>query len=267
MEVKTIIIPYSRGEKFRGHALGDEHEGTQHHAESMLATQVKEIASDKVHNFWWGMADKCEFITPSDPRWDAGSIESWVQPDNIAVCQSDHWMDTHMPIQDQCKGLLWGNHEDAIRIHSHVDVQYNICQKFGVENLGYSCFLRLIFRRRKSKESHQFIGFVTHGSGWAVTKGAKLNRLQRIMNDFDADFYAHGHMHDLIDDKKPYLQLNANNVIVQKEKVGAVTGCWFRTYTQGVSASYGEKKTYSPTSIGCAVFTFDPSNQEVTVET
>lgn len=265
MEVKEIIVPYNHGDRWRLYAIGDEHEGINHHAGGALADQISKIKSDK-HSMWLGMGDKGEFISPSDPRWDVGIIADWVKQDNIAECQTEHWCDTYMPIQKKCVGLLEGNHEDAIRIHNHVDVQTNICKRFGVDNLGYSCFIKFIFRRNNSREAHQFIGFFTHGSGWAITKGAKLNKLQRIMEAFDADLYAVGHMHDLITDSKPYLTLDSNNRIKQKEKVGAVTGCWFRTYSQGHRASYGEKRTYPPTAIGCPIFTFNPDKGEVTVE-
>jgi len=217
---------------------------------------------------WIGMGDKCDFITPGDPRWDVGSIEDWISPDNIAEDQSNWYMDMFSPIKDKCIGLLEGNHEDAIRIHSHVDVQKNICKKLGVANLGYSCFVKFRFRRMRMKaqpDAHTIKGFFTHGSGWAVTKGAKLNRLQRVMDAFEADIYAIGHMHDIITDNKPYLALDANNNIKQREKVGAVTGCWFRTYTQGVRASYGEKRSYAPSAIGCPVFTIIPDKMILSV--
>jgi len=264
MQVKEIVIPYSAKDTFKLYTLGDEHEGVKHHSGKALARKVNEIKDDPFA-MWLGMGDKAEFITPSDPRWDIGGIEDWVKQDNIAECETEHWCDTHMPIQKQCIGLLEGNHEDAIRIHNHVDVQSNICKRFGVDSLGYSCFVRFTFKRKKSREAHTIIGYFTHGSGWAITKGAKLNKLQRIMEGFDADIYGVGHMHDIITDSKPYLTLDANNRIRQKEKVGAVTGCWFRTYSQDVRASYGEKKSYPPTAVGCPVFLIKPQTGEITV--
>ena len=264
MQVKEVIIPYSWSEEFRLYTPTDDHMGTKHHAEQALKRQIEEIKKDK-HGLWIHLADKGEFIVPSDPRWDIDVIEDWVKQDNIATCQTKRWCDTYDPIQKQCIGLLEGNHEDAIRTHSHVDVQTNICERFKVDNLGYSCFIKFIFRRKNSAEAHSFIGFFTHGSGWAITKGAKLNKLQRVMEAFDADLYAMGHMHDLITDSKPYLTLDSNNRIKQKEKVGAVAGCWFRTYSQDIRASYGEKRSFPPTAIGTVIFTIKPLKGEVSV--
>lgn len=265
MEVKTITIPYTTPDEFHIYLIGDEHGGTKHCASDALQKQINIVKNDPLGR-WVGMGDKGEFISPSDPRWDTGVIEDWVHPDNIALDQSNWYCDMFSPIASKCDGLLEGNHEDAIRTHSHIDVHNYICDKLGVANLGYSCFLRYLFHRKKSNEAHQFTGFFTHGSGWAITKGAKLNRLQRIMDSFEADMYATGHMHDIITDTKSYLTLDANNIIKQREKVGAVTGCWFRTYSQGVRASYGEKKNYPPTIIGSPMFTITPQKYKVTVE-
>uniref|UniRef100_A0A6M3LJN3 Hint domain-containing protein n=2 Tax=viral metagenome TaxID=1070528 RepID=A0A6M3LJN3_9ZZZZ len=514
MQVKSVEIPYNWSDEFRLYTPSDDHMGTKHHAGKALKKECIDVIKADKRGLWIHLADKGEFITPSDPRWDTEVVEDWVKPDNIAECQTDYWCETYMPIQKQCAGLLEGNHEDAIRTHSHVDVQANICKRFGVDNLGYACFIRFVFKRRNSTEAHSFTGFFTHGSGCAITKGAKLNRLQRIMESFDADLYAclhpktkvlssnlewmpigdvkvgdellgvdeypqyglcrgvvhtkvlevnrrysdsylmelndgteiittaehpwlnrrrhngvsrggnynwyrtdklrigdkllrvfpvwdknnswgdgyiaglldgegsitvggssrarmvafaqkeglvldyyedylqrkgiryrknlntssncyqvvvrkdatqliggvqpirlkekaralvekrlqnpdksivtriipsgrqevvtiktdshtfiaeglatHncGHMHDLITDSKPYLTLDSKNRIKQKEKVGAVAGCWFSTYTQDVRASYGEKKTYPPTAIGSVVFTIKPLKGEVSV--
>ena len=87
-----------------------------------------------------------------------------------------------------------------------------------------------------------------------------------IMDSFEADFYAHGHVHDIITDEKPYLGLDSNGNIKHKIKVGAMTGCWFRTYTQNVRASYGERKNYPATSIGCPVFLVNPNTASVSVQ-
>lgn len=265
MQVAEITIPYRSTDRFKIYPMGDEHLGTLYHAEGELNEQIRKIKNDPLA-MWFGVGDKAEFITPSDPRWSVGSIPEWLHEDNIAADQEDRYCEVYKPIADKCLGLLEGNHEDCIRVHNHADVHKNICKKLGVDDLGYSCFLKLKFRRHKSNETHQVIGYLTHGYGWAITKGAKLNRLQMVMNSFSADFYAHGHMHDIITDERAYLTLDNNNQIKQKIKVGAITGCWFRTYTQDIRASYGEKKSYPPSVIGCPVFLVDPNTGIVEVK-
>jgi len=266
MEVIEKEIPYKHNGAIHLYTIGDEHIGTQLFAESRLQAKITQIKRDPIA-YWIGMGDKAEFISPSDPRWDAGVIANWVHEDNIAIDQSEYYCDLYTPIIDKCIGLIEGNHEDAIRIHSHIDVQKNICKHLGVPNLGYSCWVRFKFKRRSSKEAHVFDGVFTHGSGWAITKGAKMNKLERFMDAFNARLYAYAHVHDIIlETGKAYLDLDAKGNIKQRTKVGAMTGCWFKTYSQGVRASYGEKRSYPPTEIGCPMFTIYPDKDILKVE-
>ena len=257
MEVIEKVIFYKRGDEFHLHPLGDIHYAIKHCAEAKIKAKVGEVKSDPLA-LWLGMGDYAEFICPSDPRWDNKVIVDEVHEDNIAEDETKWVTSLFEPIVPQGVGLLEGNHEDAIRRHLHTDVQKNICERLGLPNLGYSAFVRFIFRRQNSSESHVVVGFFTHGSGCAITKGAKLNKLQRVMDQFEADIYGVAHMHDIITDTKPYLKIDNQNRIKQLEKVGAITGSWFMTYAQGVGASYGEKKTYPPTTLGCPVFTIVP---------
>lgn len=264
MEVKEVILNYSRPDIFHHYDFGDEHDGTKHFSRSELAKVVKVIQNDPLAR-WVGMGDKCEFICPTDPRWDGGSIADYVHPDNVALDEAEDWLSIVSPIANKCDGLLLGNHEYQLMKHYHIDIQDYICKKLGVTNLGYSAFIRYIFRRSTSG-GREYVGYFTHGAGCAITKGAKVNRLERVMDSFSADFYAHGHVHDIITNTKAYLTLNQENKIVQKVKVGAMTGCFFRTYSQNVPASYGEHKNYPPTSIGCPHFTIIPDKDFISVE-
>ena len=267
MEVIEKIIEYRQSDgDWKIYPLGDMHLGTKHCVESDLRKQIAEIKGDPTA-LWIGVGDYGEFITPKDKRWDAKVTADWLKDDqdNIPEAQTDYIEGLLEPIQPQCIGLLEGNHEDAIRRYLHVDVQKNLCKRLKVENLGYSTWVRLRFARENSPERHVVRCVFTHGEGWAVTPGAKMNRLQRFMNAFDARIYGMGHMHDIITHTVPYLELSESNIIRQKERVGAVTGCWFRTYSQGVAASYGERKGYPPTSLGCPVFTINPTLDTVKV--
>jgi len=266
MEVIEKEIIYGHRGAIHLYTIGDEHIGTRMFAESKLIDKITQIKRDPIA-YWIGMGDKAEFITPHDPRWDVGVIAEWVDQDNIAEDQSERYCDLYTPIIDKCVGLLGGNHEDAIRTHSHVDVQKNICKKLGVPNLGYSCWVRFRFKQRGGNAIHIYDGVFTHGSGWAITKGAKMNRLERFMDAFNARLYGHAHVHDIIlETGKAYLDLDANGHIKQRVKVGATTGCWFKTYEQGIKASYGEKRGYPPTEIGCPMFTIFPDKDILKVE-
>ncbi len=271
MQIKDFQITYTRSNPIRRlYCMGDIHEGTIHCVEDDVTAKFVEIGRDK-NAFWIGTGDYGEFILPHDKRFDPSqlSIPKWVEQDNIAECQRKHIVDLFKPYKEQCVGLLYGNHEDNIRKFNNNNIQKNICEDLGVDNLGFSCFLRLFFRRENSKETHLFTGVITHGRSCAVTKGAKMMALRRFMDDFDGDFYAYAHVHDVIIDSRPYLSAGSRpfneGKIKDKEAVGAMTGCWFRTYTQGVVASYGETKVLPPTTLGCVYFEFDLNAMTVAV--
>jgi hypothetical protein len=189
-----------------------------------------------------------------------------VDPNDIAGSQIDWLVKLFEPIKHKCIGLLEGNHEDAYRKHQDGDPQKHLCDRLGVQNMGYSAFIRLVFERAKSTEHHEYLGAVSHGSGCAITKGAKLNRLERFMDNFNARWYAHGHVHDCITNSKSYIDLTGSNQIVSRQKCGAMTGSWFTAYTQDIPASYSEIKNYPPNIIGCPVFEFHPVANFVSVQ-
>lgn len=268
MQVHERVIQYkSRRDEFHLYPIGDEHLGTIHCAESKLIEQHKIIKNDPLA-LWIGMGDKAEAITPSDPRWDSNSIASWLHQDNIAEDEANRYIEIVSKYGDtsKCLGLLTGNHEESIRRHSHSNIHTNICKRLNLPDLDYSAFIRLVFRRGRNGSSFEVVIYATHGAGAAITKGAKLNRLQRVMSDFESDITLHGHMHDVITDTRVPLGLNRQNEIKAKRKVGAITGCWFRTYTQGEKASYGEIQSFPPTVLGCPVFTIIPDKGEIKVQ-
>ena len=230
MQVKSIAIPFNRPDVFTIWCFGDLHAGTKHFSESEAKRTIKKIKDD-----------------------------------NVALNEADYYISLVESIKDKCLGKIEGNHEITLKYHYHIDVQDYICKALGVTSLGYSAFIRMDFRRC-GKTEYNIVGFFTHGAGCAITKGAKVNRLERVMDSFSADLYAHGHVHDIITNTKSYLYLTDENKIVQKVKVGAMTGCYFRTYSQDVPASYGEQKNYPPTAIGSPVFTIYPDKNTLSVE-
>lgn len=267
METKDFIIPYKRSDAvFSLYCLGDIHAGTVHCVEEHIKRKVDEIKLAK-NAYWIGMGDYAEFITPKDKRFDPSlkSIVSWVEPDNIAHCQTDWLITLFKPIQKKCIGLLYGNHENSIRVFNHDNVHKNLCEELQVTNLGFSCFLRLLFRRDGSSESHQIVGAFTHGASNAITEGYKLTVLTRWMKQNEADIYGYGHVHDYIP-KSISRMTSVGNKIKSKVTIGATTGSWFRTYTKGIIASYGELKTYPPTEICCAKFVINPNTGYVDVQ-
>ena len=267
MQVKQFIIPYRRDDVFYLYPFGDIHTGTIHCAEAEVRAKRDEILKTP-NAYWIGMGDYAEWITSKDTRWDPSQkvVADWVEQDNIAECQRKWIVKLFEPIKDKCIGLMYGNHENSIRRYNNDNVHKNICDDLGVDNLGYSCFIHLTFRRRNSREAHMVKCAFTHGTGAARTEGGRINYLKRFMDAFDAQIYGYGHVHHIATHSPDHLCTTENLMIKSRGKVGALTGCWFRTYTQGVVASYGEEKVYSPTRIGCPRFVINPDKGLIGVE-
>lgn len=266
MEVIEKVIPYRRGDSFFLYLLGDTHLGTIHCAEEEAREKVREIKEND-RAYWVGMGDYAESITPRDKRWEPNreSIPEWVEQDNIAECQKKRVVSLFEPIKDKCVGLLYGNHEDNIRRFNHDNIQKNICDALEVPNLGYSCFVHFTFRR--VTEAHRIKGHFTHGTGSARTEGGRVNYLVRTMSAFDANIYGYGHTHGMQLYSPEILGTSDNLIVKSKGKIGALTGCWFRAYTQGQIASYGEAKVYAPNRIGCPVFIITPNKGTIEART
>ena len=266
MEVKEISIKRTRSTKIKLFCLGDIHAGTIHCVEKDIKEKVREIKETK-DAYFVGIGDYAEFITPNDRRFDPSqkAIAEWVEQDNIAESQTKWIVNLFAPIKDKCWGLLYGNHEEAIRKFNHDNVAKNICERLGVDNLGFSCFIKLHTSRSSEANIHNYKLALTHGASSAITEGAKVMALMRFMKSMEADVYAYGHVHDYIPKSLSRMTVSDAGRIKQKVSIGATTGSWFRTYTQGIIASYGEMKAYPPTEICCAVFTIDPEHDFIDV--
>lgn len=273
MEVLERIIPYRRGDSYYLYLFGDTHLGTVHCAESEIKKQVEEIKANP-KALWVGMGDYAECITANDKRWDPSqrAIPNWLEQDNIEACLRKRVVSILEPIKDRCVGLLYGNHEDSFRKQNKANIHKNICEELGVPDLGYSCFVHFIFRRytknpETSPSSHLIKGHFTHGTGGARTESGKINYLVKTMSAFDANIYGYAHTHSMQLYSPEILGTGENLKIKAKGKIGALTGCFFRTYTQGTVASYGEVKVYPPTRIGCPVFIITPNKGTIEART
>jgi hypothetical protein len=265
LQVKEVMIKYRRSDKFSIYTLGDIHLGTIHCAEHQLKNKINEIKKDPMA-YWVGMGDYGDYITPKDKRWSSGDIAPWVKQDDIGESVRERLRELFEPIKDKCIGLLYGNHEVSYSKQNDGKVHEHICKDLKLDNLGYSCFIHFIFKRIGSTESHLIKGFFTHGNGGARTPGAKLNYLRDVMSSFDANIYGYAHVHDIKVHSPDVLKSTDSLEISAKSKIGALTGCWFRTYTQGKVASYGEVKVYPPSRIGCPKFIICPNQGSISVE-
>jgi len=245
--------------KKRLYFIGDIHAGTIAHSETNLNKAIKEISKDD-DAIVIGMGDYAEFITPKDKRYDDQIISDWVKKHDIAHCQEEYIIEKFRPIKDKIIGFIRGNHESTYHRHNYGDVQQHICDGIGIKNLGFSCFFDLLFHRANAK--HRYRLCLTHGSTGACTDSWKNTVLKRWIDQNDATIYAYAHVHDIIHKARQYLSVNQIGKIVNREAMGVMTGCFFKTYVQGSMSTYGEEKNLPPVKLGYPIIELDiPSYQ------
>lgn len=211
-------------------------------------------------------------ILKNDPRFDMDGLAPWVKKGNIVESQRKRVVNALKPLAEEGKiiALGTGNHEEDIHLRHQFDMTRNICADLGVPYAGYQCFVVLLFKRRGSNESHQFIWHSWHGAGAAQTEGARVMRLVRLVNDIQAHIYTMGHLHAMTS-HTPDRLIYSRGRVKSIRLVATITGSWLKTYNQPkegeeLNASYGERKGYKPSRIGCPIINIRPEPEEITVE-
>lgn len=284
---RRYVIYKSRTDKFKLYTLGDMHMGSRNCALKILQHDVAEIAADP-KAFWLGMGDYADYVGFRDAkRFDPDGIAQDISVADLGQLGKvlmQRVRDVLAPIKDKCVGLLYGNHEDSYQICTEQQHLHGwLCTELGVPDLGYSCFVDLVFVRvaqaGQDKSYKLLLGWpykrhgnerwrlrirAHHGAGAAQTAGGKLNRLVQFMQQAPrADLVVCGHVHDQVGRRLPYLDANKDCTdIVDHARVGVISGTYLKTYAVG-PAGYGEKKGYDPTPLGCAVVDIEPDKRRI----
>jgi len=229
--------------------LGDVHLLSEACSTSTLKETITWIAR-RPDVLWIGMGDYADYIGYKDNRFDPTVIDKALAVADLAKIgdKSIEVVEEYFkPIAGKCLGMLYGNHEDAYQQRqTSGELHGKLCARLGVQNLGYSCFQELEFRR--GKESFTYVIRAHHGAGWAASKGGKLNRLKQFAQQTTADLTLVGHLHDIL--MYPDIQLFPDGGrIRQRVKLAIMTGTYLRTYSHGIT-TYAERKGYDPAPLG-----------------
>jgi len=218
------------------------------------------------------MGDYNDCITKNDGRFNIDGLAPWVEKSNIVESQRNWTVDLFKPLVEEGKLLCLGtgNHEEDIHMKHDNDIARNVCKDLNVPYAGYAYFLVVNFERAKTT-AHQFIFHCWHGAGSAQTEGARLMRLMRLVNDVQADIYFMGHLHDIMIHTPNRLTCSRLGRVKSRQLIAAITGSWLKTYPQPkgeeqLNPTYGEKKGYKPSRIGCPIVHIEPDENEVTIE-
>ena len=281
---KKYVWHSSRSDQFKLVYFSDIHWLAKACAEKEVRKQIAEILADP-NTFWIGGGDYGEFIGFGDAkRFDPDAVAEHVTVQDLARLGKVTYTqirDLFRPIAHKCLGLIVGNHEKQyMRRQQQEDLHGWLCTELGVADLGYSCFMDIVFQQvrvkkpvlspvsaagdpRCLKRTSEFRVFCHHGAGAAQTKGGKINRLVAFMRNFEADIFFMGHVHDQMGARLTPLCADADcTKIRNRTRLGVVSGSYLKTYAQGVT-SYGEQKGYEPVTLGAAWVKINPETREM----
>jgi len=264
MLVTQKSIEYTRANHTkRIYFIGDVHAGTIAHSEKNLDKAIAKINKDDGALVVL-MGDLGEFITPKDKRFDTQIISDWVKRHDIAHCEEEYIVSKFRAIdKEKIIGAIEGNHEISHKLYNGSDAHQHICDGLGIRNLGFSCFYDLSFQR-SGGETHRYRLCLTHGSTGACTDSYKNTILTRWIDQNQADIYAYAHVHDVKMKARQYLGVDRKGRIVNREAMGVMTGCFFKTYVQGTNATYGERRNFPPVKLGYPMIEIDIPTYQLT---
>ncbi len=280
---KRYIQHPSRTDVFTLWGIGDLHFGAPGCDLKRAKRDIEAIKADPF-SFWIGLGDMADYVAPGDKRFCAEHLDigARIRIGDLGQYYMEEVRDLYWPIRDKCLGLLYGNHEEKYFKHNNRESGHGwLCTEMAVPNLKYCAFFDLAFYRKQCKgpslidsppknqnncTSVDFRFYVHHGSGSSSSPGGKLNMLIKHMQNFDADIFMMGHVHDQKAQRMVFIGADRScTSLMERQKVGVICGSYLKTYHQG-TVSYGEVKGYQPTSLGAARVQIMPSKREIRAE-
>ena len=158
---KRFIWHESRADVFKLVYFSDIHYLAKACAEKEVLKTRDEILNDPF-TFWIGGGDYGEFIGFGDAkRFDPDAVSERVTVADLARLGKVTYTgirDLFAPIKHKCLGLIVGNHEKQyMRRLQQEDLHGWLCTELGVADLGYSCFMDVVFQQVGSKFQKQAV--------------------------------------------------------------------------------------------------------------
>jgi hypothetical protein len=195
-----------------------------------------------------GMGDFWDCIVPKDKRFDPS------QEFNLIDESYNKVKDILKPIAPKILCLLTGNHEYHLVSDGYGDLIKRLSVELQTAYAGFSSFLRL---ETKEKPVKKIVLYIHHGWFSGRQRGSKINNLENMMRDYDADIYLAGHSHDLFGTRRVRISFEG-----AKKVIFANTGSFLETATWGTSG-YGERAGYPPQKLGIIKIKWFPDKDDI----
>jgi len=189
-------------------------------------TQVVSFIRRTPNTYWFGGGDYGEYINFKDKRFDP----THCYPDlkvrdlgDIVKKEIEVFEQMTAPILNprKCLGLGTGNHDNKLNKDGFGHIAQNLCDKHDLRYLGYSGFIKLLFRKFRSSTFRKFEIFYHHGWSAPRTPGGRVNNLDKMVKSHDCDLSVTGHAHS-----KESLIVDYQTFGGPKKKVGLLCGAF-----------------------------------------
>jgi len=242
--------------------IGDTHLGSIACLEKELAKIIDHIATHE-NSYWIGMGDYCEFINMSDPRFDPGSLATWIKLSdlkNLSMVQKEKFLSMIKPIAHKCLAMVKGNHEGVIQKFYEHDIYSAIVTevkkmggmsedtKLAIGMYGWLS-LKIYLGNTKISGCRNVKINLHHGFTGGRLSGAKALNMQRWLWSHDADVVIWGHTHNKMLQPEAVEILAKNDKIIIQERIGIISGTYLAGVVEGAS-TYSEEKGYLPLPAG-----------------
>lgn len=198
-----------------------------------------------------GMGDFWDCIIPKDKRFDPSEKFTLIDE------SYQEFKELILPVANKILGLLIGNHEYSLVTDGYANLIQRLSNELRTVYAGFSTFLRL---ETKDKPTKRITFYLHHGFFGGRQRGGKVNALENLMRDYEADVYCVGHSHDLIATKRSRIFFDGAHDVVF-----ANTGSFLETNTWGTTG-YGERAGYPPQRLGTVHILWQPDNDKLDIK-
>lgn len=195
MEISEIAVkvPHTQSE-WSLHHVTDLHKDNPLFAEKEWLERRKAIEEDP-HALWLGGGDYCDWILPTDPRWEGETPPGGVPYASHVTAMKDEIVEMFWPIRDKCIGFGLGNHERTLAKKLFRNPVGEAAYELGIQDkwLGIMGMAHVRFWYHKRNQNLKVWWY--HGWSAGRSKGRKSLHAERELGATEADVYMVGHDH------------------------------------------------------------------------
>lgn len=235
--------------------ISDVHVGHVDHDKDFARKTIAWIAKKGASVILLG--DMIDGICPKDLRFENSSIadEFKIHLDNLHHKQTEALLKLIDPIKERVIAVMGGNHEETVKKYYSYDATQVIAESLKRPILPDPAYVVLRFDHNSSKRLVTI--FCTHGQFLGGRKrGAKVNRMEDLPSDHDADIYLAGHTHDVWETRTCRTGISKNGKYEKQRKRFINTGSFMDTYLESEYSTWASRKLFSPIDPGVARIDF-----------